>query len=462
MPTEAAEKLDRSETFLLCLFVGFSLLLPLVHAYSSYYSHFRTLTNIYGVLALAGAVLAFRRIWRRAEKPRTLLSLPSVWICIGLVIWVIAQVMWIVAKWKEPGGGGSGLYDMGYIAADICWVVALLAVFKSLGRSAVTAISPLMAIITVVLLLLMGGFGWLDHNLIARLSQLNPPQLNSGDLFTLLTDLVYVLLTFYATVLAIALLLGINTELPLPVHQCLRYLFAATLIEAIATVAYLLTIKLKSTDPFFYSDGNWVDSLFLTAMFLWAVSALKCPIRRDECHYTFETLGNGVSLEDISRADEIAKLYSVDASAIDFQIDEESRQWILDKIPHCWRVAKLGDLVVGSTLLFPVPRSFIDNFDRKTMKESAIFEELKKGVPAWDCLYLADASTLAKHRGRGIALKCFSETIETIAERHPNLKIQVYCWPNIPQKRRLVEKLRAHLQRHKDHLNDRVSVSSLR
>lgn len=452
----------RSETFLLGLFVGLSLLLPVVvHFDHKYDSHLRTLTNIYGVLALAGAVLAFWRIWRRSEKPRTLLSLPSFWICIGLSIWVVAQVMWIVAKWNDPNFRGSGLYDIGYTAADVCWLVALLMVFKSLDRRVVTAISPIMAIITTGLVLLMAGFAGLDHALIARLSELDP-QLSSGDLLTLLTDLVYVLLTFCAIVLAVTLLLGINTELPLPVHQCLRYLFAATLIEAIATVAYLVTIKLNATQPFSYIDGNLVDSLFLTAMFFWGISALKCPIRRDELDYTFGTLGSGVSVEDIYGADEIARHYSVSVPDRDFKIDSQSRQWILDNIPDCWGVAKLGDLVVGSALIFPVPRSFMESFDPKTMKECEIFEKVKReSVITWDCLYLADASTLMRHRGRGIALKCFSETIETIAKRHPRLNIQVYCWRNIPQKGKLVEKLQAYLKEHKEDLKNRVSINSV-
>src|SRR4029079_3075184 len=145
--------------------------LPLVvHADVNYDPHLRTLTNIYGVLALAGAMLGFWRIWRRAEKPRALLSLPSFWISVGLAIWVIAQVMWVFAKWKDPEGEGPGPYDIAYIIADICWIVALFTVFKALGREVMKAISPFMAIITTVLILLIGGLSVLDHSLLVQLN----------------------------------------------------------------------------------------------------------------------------------------------------------------------------------------------------------------------------------------------------------------------------------------------------
>jgi hypothetical protein len=364
--------------------------------------------------------------------------------------------MWIVANWRLPHIG-PGKHDIAYIAADICWIVALLMVFKSLDRRVVTTISPILAIITTILLLVMTAFGWLDHVLIVR-----SPELNSAVLLQLLTDLVYVLLTFCAMVMSVALLIGTNTELPLPVHQCLRYLFAATVIDALATLAFVVTAKFKPDDPFVYTDGNWIDSLFLTAMFLWAISALKCPIRRDELDYTFGTMGSGATVEEIYRADEITKRYAVNLPDRDFHIDVESRQWIVDNIPECWRVAKLGDLVVGSAVIFPVPRAFMESFDRKKMNENKILERAKKeSVITWDCLYLADASTIVKHRGRGIALKCFSETIQAIADNHPKTEIQVFCWPNIRQKEKLVEKLRTDLKKRREDLKDRVSIRSL-
>jgi len=282
---------------------------------------------------------------------------------------------------------------------------------------------------------------------------------NSFNWCVLASDYVYILLTVSGIVLALGLVLGQNAEIPYPVHQSIRYLFAATVIDGVAILAFTVT-KIPGF-PYPYSDGNWVDWLFLTAMYCWGVSALRSPIRREELEYTFHTYRSVVGVEDIYRANDLARCHSGYSL-----IDSETIPWVLNKIPRCWRVVKLGQRVIGSTFLFPVPQDIINRFmarageqDEKEQQknEKVMFDEVRQreenGEPiAWDCLYLADASILTKHRRRKLAFKSFSKTIDRIAKEH---KITVYCCPNTPERTNLTEKLGAYFEPKGIHVIDR-------
>jgi hypothetical protein len=438
---------DRSKLFLLGMYVGLLLFLIIVTLFDKNFdSSLRYATNIYGLLALAGAALGFWRVWKRADNPRAILALPSAWICFGLAGWGIAQGLYILGVWINGKDQYPWLSDVLYIASEVCWLVALLQLFKLLGRRALTEISPFMGIMGTVSALLIASYIWIQHNL--PLSPLNPaPQEKiENPLLIIVTDFTYVLVTYSSMILAIALVLGKNTEIPRPVHQCIRYLFYATAIDAVATLAYTVTTKLEEGNQLVYVNGNWVDWLFLTAMYCWGVSGLKCPIRQEELHYVFGTTLSTMREEDIYRASEIAKDYARPADDTDQIIVSDSTRWILDKIPRCWRVVKLGEVVVGSTFLFPVPQRLINRFFAGEMTEREMFEEAKRNDLAWDCLYLADASILANHRRRGLAFNCFRTTIENIATEHNNLQIKVNCWTTTLESKRLAEKLRRHFE----------------
>ncbi len=181
-------------------------------------------------------------------------------------------------------------------------------------------------------------------------------------------------------------MVGDNAELPFPVHRFIHYLVAATATDAVATIAFTVTTKLPEGDPLKYFNGNWVDWLFLTAMYCWGVSALKCPITQKQLHYTFGTTRkSGVRVENVYRAGEIAESYSQTAHKTEQVIvDSDSTRWILDTIPECWRVVKLGDLVVGSTFLFPVPRRLMESFVAGKTTERQMFEEVRRNDLTWD------------------------------------------------------------------------------
>jgi hypothetical protein len=433
----------RSKAFLLGLYLGLSLLLFVSYLDPELNSPLHKATNIYAVQALAGAILGFWRIRKRAENSRKTPALASVWICLGLAGWVIGQGLWTWGTFKfateEPYPWWSDIF---YIASDLCWLVALFYIFKSLDRRRLIENGSFITIATTVLGLLVSGFVWVDHKLIIA-------KMDSSNLSILACDFTYILVTFLSMILAVALVLGEeNSKIPFPVHQCIRYLCAATAIDAVAILAFTVTVKLKDP-PLAYFNGNWVDWLFLTAMYCWGVSALKCSIRREELQYTSGTRRSGLQEDDIYRASEVAESYSQAAHGTEPRaIYSGSIRWILDTIPRCWRVVKLGDLVVGSTFVFPVPQLLIDAFldgEMNETKEREMFEEVKKKSPTWECLYLADASIVAKHRRRGLAFKCFRETIENIAEEH-NSKIKVYCWPNTLERKGLADKLRSHFE----------------
>lgn len=429
---------DWSSAFLFVLYLAFLLLLILVWFFDrDPKSKLRLATNIYGLQALAGALLGFWRIRKYADNPKTTPALTSVWICLGLAIWTIGQVLWIV---HSANGGDAYPWwsDAFYIASDVFWLVALLRIFKSLGRRSLIEISRFTAIMLAALSLVTACFGWVES---AQIKD----GLSKAPLLLVFCDFAYVLVTFSTMILAIALMVGENAEIPRPVSQALKYLCAATTLDAAANLAFIVTQpeKLTTGSTLAYSDGNWVDWLFLTAMYLWGVSALKWPIRQEDLYYAFGTKRSGAKLADINRAIEIAGNYSQAAP----MSDSSSITWILEHIPGCLRVVKLGDHVVGSTFVFPVSRALVQSFVADKTTERQMFEEVKRNPLTWDCLYLANASILSDHRRRGLAFNCFRETIENIAKEHDKPTLEVYFWPTDPERKRLAEKLQLHFEK---------------
>ncbi len=428
-----------SNIFLFVLYLGFSLLLVLVRYFDKdSNSGLHLATNVYGLQALAGALLGFWRIRKRADNPKTTPAVASIWICVGLAGWTIGQLLWVVRGLLGKGDAYPWWSDAFYIASDLCWFVALLRIFKSLERRGLTEIGRFTAIMLTALTLVIACFCWVERELIAK-------ALNPADLLTLFCDFVYVLITFSTMILAIALLVGENAEIPSPLHRCLRYLCAATALDAAANLAFVVTQpdKLQAGSALAYSDGNWVDWLFLTAMYLWGVSALKWPIREEELRYAFGTKRSEVRAEEIQRATEIARNYSPTGRLS----DSNSIEWILEHIPGCLRVVKLGDQVIGSTFVFPVSRDLVQSFVADKTTERQMFEEVKRNPLTWDCVYLADASILPDHRRRGLAFNCFKETIENIAKKHNKPALEVYCWPTNLKRKRLAEKLEVHFEK---------------
>jgi hypothetical protein len=429
---------DWSSAFLFVLYLGFLLLLILVWFFDKNpNSKLRLATNIYGLQALAGALLGFWRIRKYADNPKTTPALTSVWICLGLTTWTIGQLLWIIRGAAE-GNPYVWWSDAFYIASDVCWLVALLRIFQSLGRRSLTEISRFTAIMLAALSLVTACFGWVES---AQIKD----GLSKAPLLLVVCDFAYVLVTFSTMILAIALMVGENAEIPRPVSQALKYLCAATTLDAAANLAFVVTQpeKLTAGSALAYSDGNWVDWLFLTAMCLWGVSALKWPIRQADLYYTFGTKRSGAKLEDLNRASEIAGEYSQPAR----MTDPDSINWILDNIPGCLRVVKLGDQVVGSTLVFPVSRTLMQTFIADKITENELFEEVKTNSLIWDCLYLADVSILTAHRRRRLAFNCFRTTIENIAKEHGKPALEVYCWPTNLERKRLFEKLELHFEK---------------
>ena len=443
---------DTSKAFLFGLYVGLSALLFVSWLDQARDSLLHKATNIYGVQALAGAILVAWRIWKTAESPKASHAIPSIWICIGLAAWAMGQPIWTWASIHIADIPYPWWSDIFYLASDLFWLIALLMIFRSLRRRILPAIGPFTKVLIpiAVSLLLTGLPTWIA----ARVNH------ESIKPWVIATDFIYIFLTFSSLILAIGLVIGENSQIPYPLQQCIRYLCAASAIDAIATLAFTVTEKLPATYTLEYYDGNWVDWLFLTAMYCWGASALKWPVRQEQLEYTFHTKRGGLRIEDIYRAVDIEQEYPEIASFT----DPGSIKWILKNIPSCWRVIKLGRLVVGSTFLFPVPRHLIERIrDAQTdehqtksqeirceigVLERKLFDEVKKRPVTWECLYLADASVLPKHRRRGLAFRSFKETIDNIVDEHKALKIDVYCWPTNLAGTKLAERLRKHFEAH--------------
>jgi hypothetical protein len=440
----------RGKAFLFGLYVGLSLLLFVSWLDPARDSFFHKATNIYGVQALAGAMLGGWRIWKRAENPKASPAIPSLWICMGLTVWAMGQAVWIWATVHIASVPYPWWSDLLYLGSDLFWLVALFMIYKSLRRPILPAINPFTKILIPigVSLLLTGLPTWIA-------ARVDPESIEP---WVVATDFVYIFLTFSSLILAIGLVVGENSQIPYPLHQCIRYLCAATAVDAIANMAFTVTVKLPATQTWGYYNGNWVDWLFLTAMYCWGASTLKWPIRPEQFEYTFHTRSGKLPLTDIYRAVDIEEVYPEFASFT----DPGSIEWILKHTPSCWRVIKLGRVVIGSTFLFPVPRDLIKKIqDAQTsvhqtksqemireirMLERKVFDEAKKRPITWECLYLADASILRKHRGRGLAFMSFKETIESIADEHKNLKIEVFCRPTGLPSTKLALRLRQHFE----------------
>jgi hypothetical protein len=442
---------ETSKAFLFGLYVGLSLLLFVSWLDPARDSIFHKATNIYGIQALAGAILGGWRIWKRADSPKTVPAVSLIWICVGLAMWAMGQAVWTWATIRVADVPYPWWSDIFYLASDLFWLVALLMIFRSLRRPILPAISPFTKVLIpiAVSLLLTGLPTWINL-------RVNPVfTIRPG---VIATDFIYIFLTFSSLILAISLLVGENSQIPYPLHQCIRYLCAASAIDAIATLAFTVTVKFPAPHTWGYYNGNWVDWLFLTAMYCWGVSTLKWPIRQEQLEYTFHTRRGKLPVADIYRAVDIEQGYPEFASFT----DPDSIRWILKHIPSCWRVIKLGRVVVGSTFLFPVPRHLIkkienartNEYQTKSQEmvkeirilERRLFDEVKKSPVTWDCLYLADASVLPKHRRRGLAFRSFKETIESILSEHDARNIEVYCWPTSLAGTKLAEGLRKHLE----------------
>jgi len=331
---------------------------------------------------------------------------------------------------------------MFYIPSDLCWLVALYCILKALRGFVLPAIRSYAAVLYTITAAFVVLFGWVDRYLIRQAGDGGTTNI-PHPFPTLATDIVYIAVAFTSVLVALALLLRDNTQIPYPLHQCIRYLALATAIDAVAIIAFTVTDKFGDTNALAYSNGNWVDWLFLTAMYFWGVSALRCPIRQEELKYTFGTTLSGLREADVYQAGEMAVQYCSKDETERVATYTNSIRWILDNIPDCWRVIKLGDLVVGSTLLFPVPEPLIGTLLKGKITERQMFEQVKRNTLTWDYLYLADASILTKHRRRGLAYKSFKETIEFAKSR--NKEIKVFCRPNTDEEKGLEAKLQNSL-----------------
>ncbi|HWS87379.1 MAG TPA: hypothetical protein VN282_10460 [Pyrinomonadaceae bacterium] len=428
-----------SKGLLLGLYVGLSLLFPLSHLDagpdgvwgSGRDTVLDKATNVYGLLALAGAALGLWRVLKWADKPRATPAVAAVWVCAGLAVWVLGQGLWtwwVLTRTQENYPSPA---DPFFIVSDVIWLLVLLKTYQSLRRRGMAEISQYWPVLTVLLGVLATASKWL----FTESSGATPTKL--------IYDYIYIFVTFTSAFLTLPLVFGKNEEIPLPVKQFINWLSAAAVINAVAVFAFTVTDTLPEDNPYAYYNGNWVDWLLLTAMGCWGMAALKCPVRQEELQYTFGTTKSGMTEADVYLAGEIAESCCKGAAETErVAAYVNSIRWVLDAAPSCWRVVKLGDEVVGSTFLFPAPRHLMESFNKGELKEHELFEKVKKSPLVWDCLYLADASILARHRRRGLAFKAFKTTIENIAKEHP--QIEVHCRPITPERKKLAEKIEAH------------------
>src|SRR5438270_774678 len=103
------------KAFLFGLYVGLSLLLFISWLDPAHDSSLAKATNIYGVQALAGAVLGLWRVWQRGDDPRRTPATVSVWICIGLAAWTVGQGLWTWASFRIAEVPYPWLSDVFYL-----------------------------------------------------------------------------------------------------------------------------------------------------------------------------------------------------------------------------------------------------------------------------------------------------------------------------------------------------------
>jgi len=383
-------------------------------------------TTEYTLMAIIGGILSLYRFIKTRPKDGNEFN-PEL-ISIGLLVWSSGQILWMIGMNIKGNDLPYPWYsDVPYVASLIIWLIVLLKLYRPLKLKFISASKILSGVYKALLAGVVALIGFLDRDKIVNVSE-------GMNLIRVITDFLYLFLPLSSAFIAGILYLTPIPNISLKAQKCIAFLFYATLLNFLANSAFVVTfrfIELQPSSPLVYTDGGWIDYLYLSSMTCWCIATTIYPTSLSDLTYSF---GNYMSINinatDVFKAANIAEeIFHTNTNTGYMQINSDTTLWIMENLPHAWKIIKSGDDVIGSAIVLPVSDKDIEDFRSKNISEAELFRRVKTyNAPIYENLYLAGATILAEHRFRGLAFQCFVMLIETdnlVVDKKPNL----ICWP---------------------------------
>lgn len=163
--------------------------------------------------------------------------------------------------------------------------------------------------------------------------------------------------------------------------------------------------------------------------------------------YTLEA-GNEASRDDMAAAGAIAEAYfKTEDDPEQTPINDESGQWLLQRLPECFTIVKFRGAVVGGGLFLPAPEGLLRKFANGTINERELFEAVSQlETNPWDGLYLCTGYLTAEHRDRGIGFVAAITMLHRLLRLHPQIRLTCY-WAYNPAAKNFFAKGEAYLRK---------------
>lgn len=129
------------------------------------------------------------------------------------------------------------------------------------------------------------------------------------------------------------------------------------------------------------------------------------------------------------------------------QINGKSSKWVGENIPECSMIIKFGDEVVGSAFIIPCTKKIMEDFISSRINEAELVERVKAWEPDYKkmkAIYLCSAFVKEEHRGKGLTLQGFVNSIKKIVPRRRN--IVLFYWAYSKEGKNLAEKIAKKLK----------------
>jgi hypothetical protein len=229
-------------------------------------------SNIYLVLALFGALLGFVRLRNSRLKVTDPRRLAPTLFCVGLLLWSFGNMLWMSFNFLggEPVPYPS-VADAVYFPNLLFWTVGICILYK------IAHGNPLQEMAALAPLLVAGCTATVWLMLVPRGGL--PPLNSTEDWIKFALDVGYPIIGAINMALLITLILGPTFEkLSLEMKKAILVILAGVFCMFVADIAFAWTTLLPKSNPFAYFNGNLVDALYATALYLLSVGMLLVPL----------------------------------------------------------------------------------------------------------------------------------------------------------------------------------------
>jgi hypothetical protein len=103
------------------------------------------------------------------------------------------------------------------------------------------------------------------------------------------------------------------------------------------------------------------------------------------------------------------------------------KNWISTRIPECAVIIKMGDELVGNTLVLPCTQALMQDFITGQINEAQLVEKIREEEITYETMqtiYSCSAFIVPEHRGKGLAMQALIHSIKSITTR----KIPIFYW----------------------------------